>query len=192
MRLENTFEVPAPPERAWELLMDVPRVIPCMPGAALTETVDDATWKATIAVKLGPMSFMFAADVKRGEADRDAGHARLDVVAREQRGRGSGQAAITSSLEPTEAGTRVTIVTDLTMAGAVAQYGRGLVQPVSAQLIDSFAGCLRESIMAEQPAVPAPAEPVSGLRLALAALGTWLRHLGRRTSSSDQRQGGSG
>ena len=192
MRLENTFEVPAPPERAWELLMDVPRVIPCMPGAALTETVDDATWKATIAVKLGPMSFQFAADVKRGETDRDAGAARLDVVAREQRGRGSGQAVITSSLEPTGGGTRVTIVTDLTMAGAVAQYGRGLVQPVSAQMIDSFAACLRESIMAEEPAPPAPAKPVSGLRLTIAAFGTWLRHLGRRTPSSDQTQGGSG
>jgi uncharacterized protein len=192
MRLENTFEVPAPPERAWELLMDVPRVIPCMPGAALTETVDDATWKATIAVKLGPMSFLFAADVKRGAADRDAGHARLDVVAREQRGRGSGQAAITSSLEPTNAGTRVTIVTDLTMAGAVAQYGRGLIQPVSAQLVDRFAACLRESIVADEPVSPAPARPVSGLRLVLAAIGHWLRHPGRHTSTGNHPQGGSG
>src|SRR5205823_6210286 len=123
MRLENTFDVPAPPERAWELLMDVPRVIPCMPGAELTETVDDATWKATLAVKLGPMSFLFASDVRRGEADRDAWRARLDVVARELRGRGSGQAAITSTLTPSDEGTQVTIVTDLTMAGAVAQYG---------------------------------------------------------------------
>ena len=53
MRIENSFRVSAPPEQAWDLLMDVPRVIPCMPGAELTETVDDSTWKAKVGVKLG-------------------------------------------------------------------------------------------------------------------------------------------
>src|SRR5947209_11522868 len=193
MRLENTFDVPAPPERAWDVLMDVPRVIPCMPGAELTETVDDSTWKATVAVKLGPMSFLFASDVSRGETDRDAWRARLDVVARELRGRGSGQAAITSTLAPSDQGTQVTIVTDLTMAGAVAQYGRGLIQPVSAQLVNSFAACLRESILAgePQPAATAPAKPVSGLRLMLTAIGHWLRHPGRPTTTGDHPEGGS-
>jgi carbon monoxide dehydrogenase subunit G len=192
MRLENTFDVPAPPERAWDLLMDVPRVIPCMPGAELTETVDDSTWKATVAVKLGPMAFLFASDIRRGEADREHWLARLDIVARELRGRGSGQATITSSLTPSDAGTRVTIVTELTMAGAVAQYGRGLIQPVSAQLVDRFAACLRESIVADEPVSPAPARPVSGLRLVLAAIGHWLRHPGRHTSTGNHPQGGSG
>jgi carbon monoxide dehydrogenase subunit G len=192
VRLENTFDVPAPPERAWELLMDVPRVIPCMPGAELTETIDEVTWKATISMKLGPMSFLFAADVRRTEADRDAWRATLDIVARELRGRGSGQATVTSSLQQTDDGTRVTIVTDLTMVGAVAQYGRGLVQPVSAQLVTSFAGCLRESIVTEQPPVTAPARPVPGLRLTFAALLAWLRgRIGRRHRSANHPQGGS-
>jgi carbon monoxide dehydrogenase subunit G len=191
MRLENTFDVPAPPERAWELLMDVPRIVPCMPGAQLVETVDDSTWKATIAVKLGPMSFQFASDVRRGDTDRSGWRAQLDVAAREVRGRGSGNAEITSTLAPTDEGTRVTIVTELTMAGAVAQYGRGLVQPVSAQLVDSFAACLRETMLADRPAPQAPARPVSGLRLAFAALAHWLRHIGRRTPPGDQPRGGS-
>jgi carbon monoxide dehydrogenase subunit G len=192
MRLENTFDVPAPPERAWELLMDVPRVIPCMPGAELTETIDEATWKATISVKLGPMSFLFASDVRRTEADRDAWRATLDIVARELRGRGSGQATVTSSLQQTDEGTRVTIVTELTMVGAVAQYGRGLVQPVSAQMVTSFAGCLRESIVTEHPTVTAPARPVPGLRLTLAALLDWLRsRIDRRPPSANHPQGGS-
>ena len=171
--------------------MDVPRIVPCMPGAELTEAVDDQTWKATIAVKLGPMSFLFDADIRRTGADRDTWRAVLDVDAREQRGRGSGQATITSTLEPTAEGTHVSIVTDLTMAGAVAQYGRGLVQPVSAQLVSSFAGCLRETIVATEPTPAAPAKPVSGLRLTAAALLSWLRHLGRRSSSTDRPQGGS-
>ena len=193
MRLENTFDVPAPPQRAWAVLMDVPTVIPCMPGAELVETVDDSTWKATISVKLGPMSFVFASDVRRTAADEAARTATLEIAAREVRGRGSGQATVTSSLQPTTEGTRVTTVTELTMAGAVAQYGRGLVQPVSAQLVASFAACLRESMLAEQAAPPPPARPVSGLRLGLAAFVHWLHGLlGRQPTSTNHPEGGSG
>ena len=59
MKLENSFQVSAPRQDAWELLMDVPRIIPCMPGAELTETVDDSNWKAQMSVKLGPISLAF-------------------------------------------------------------------------------------------------------------------------------------
>src|SRR5207248_10895637 len=69
VKIETSFDVPVPPERAWALLMDVPRVIPCMPGATLTETVDDANWKAAVKVKLGPISLAFDTTVKREEAD---------------------------------------------------------------------------------------------------------------------------
>ena len=65
MRLENSFDVPAQPEGAWALLNDVPRIVPCMPGAELTDVVDGNTWKATMHVKLGPISLQFATDVKR-------------------------------------------------------------------------------------------------------------------------------
>ena len=72
MKIENTFEVDAPVEEAWALLMDVPRVIPCMPGAELTETLDADRWKATMSVKLGPISLVFATDVTRETADEAA------------------------------------------------------------------------------------------------------------------------
>ena len=72
MRLENSFEVPAPPERAWALLNDVPRIVPCMPGAELTEVVGEDAWKATLHVKLGPIALQFATDVTREEADATA------------------------------------------------------------------------------------------------------------------------
>jgi carbon monoxide dehydrogenase subunit G len=177
VRLENSFEVPAPPEQAWDLLMDVPRVIPCMPGAELIETVDDSTWKAKMTVKLGPMSFAFATDVRREEADADAQRAKLSAQARELRGRGGGQATIQSTLTRLDGGTRVNIVTDMTLSGAVAQYGRGMVEDVAGQLVGRFADCLRtqlvpaaEEAAAAPAAAPAPAKPVAGLRLVLGAL----------------------
>ena len=184
MKLENSFEVPAPPEQAWALLMDVPSIIPCMPGAKLDETVDDSHWKATMAVKLGPISLSFITDVAREEEDESARRAKLSAKAREGRGRGNAQATIESTLTPQNGGTRVDIVTDLTLAGAVAQYGRGLVEDVSSQMVTRFADCLKKQLAANPEeaaaAVEAQSRPVSGLRLGLAALWRSLVRLFRR------------
>ena len=177
MKIENSFEVTASPEAAWDLLMDVPRVIPCMPGAELVETVDDSNWKARMRVKLGPISLTFLTDVKRDEVDEAARRVKLAANAREERGRGAASATIESSLAPAEAEgyTRVNTVTELTLTGPVAQYGRGLVQDVSSQLLRNFADCLESQLASssngEAPA-PAPVQkPVSGLSLGLSALG---------------------
>ena len=198
MRMENSFEVPAPPERAWELLMDVPRVVPCMPGAELTETVDDSTWKAKVGIKFGPISLSFATDVKRDEVDEAARRATLSARARELRGRGGGQATIQSTLVPVDGGTRVEIVTDLTLSGAVAQYGRGMVEDVSTQLIRRFAECLEGELspgpeeprgeLGEEPPPPrtprAPAgDPLAGLPLAVGALRRSVARLLRKLAS---------
>ena len=184
MRLENSFEVPAPPEQAWALLMDVPRIIPCMPGATLDEAVDDEHWKATMAVKLGPISLSFKTDVAREEADVAARRAKLSAKAREARGRGNASATIESSLTPQNGGTQVDIVTDLQLAGAVAQYGRGLVADVSSQLVGQFADCLKKQLAASPKeaaaAVEAQSRPVGGLRLGLAALWRSFARLFRR------------
>lgn len=180
MRLENSFEVPAPPHEAWQLMMDVPRVIPCMPGAELTETVDDSSWKARMNVKLGPISLSFDTDVRREEADEAARRARLSAQAREARGRGAAQATIESTLAPLDGGTRVEIVTDLALSGAVAQYGRGMIEDVSARLVTSFADCLKAQLVSApeeaRAAVAAQAKPVSGLRL---GIGAFVRAIGR-------------
>jgi uncharacterized protein len=181
VKLENSFDVPAPPEQAWALLMDVPRVIPCMPGATLDETVDDANWKATMAVKLGPISLSFKADVRREESDEGARRTRLSARAREARGRGNASATIESSLTPQNGGTKVDVVTDLQLTGPVAQYGRGLVQDVSSQLVTQFADCLKAQLTAEPDeaaaAIEAQARPVSGLRLGIGALWRSVRNL---------------
>lgn len=184
MRIESSFEVPVAPERAWDLLMDVPRVIPCMPGATLTETVDDSRWKAKMSVRLGPISLTFDTDVTREVADETTRRAVLSARAREARGRGAAQATIESTLAPLDGGTRVDVATDLTLTGAVAQYGRGIVADVSQQLVTSFAECLRAQLVAApeqaRAAVAAQAKPVGGLRLGLGAVWRRLTSVFRR------------
>jgi uncharacterized protein len=175
VRLENSFDVPASRRAAWELLTDVPRVVPCMPGAELKETVSDNHWKADMGVKLGPIALSFDTDVTQESVDEAAGTVTLNAKAREKRGRGGAQAAIQSSLTEIDGGTRVDIITDLTLSGAVAQYGRGIVQDVSQQLVGKFADCLRAQLAAETPAEAAAAvatasKPVSGLSLGLTAV----------------------
>jgi uncharacterized protein len=184
LKLQNSFEVAASPEEVWDLLMDVHRVIPCMPGAKLDEEIDEKTWKATMAVKLGPIALSFKTDVKREEADAAARKTRMSAKAREARGRGNAAATIDSSLTPHNGGTRVDIATDLTLAGAVAQYGRGLVQDVSSQLVGQFADCLERQLAGSEEeagaAVAAQSRPVSGLRLGLGAFWRRIRGLFHR------------
>jgi uncharacterized protein len=189
VKLENSFVVTAPPEEAWALLMDVPRVIPCMPGAELVETVDDSNWKARMRVKLGPISLSFLTDVSRDEVDEAGRRVTLGAKAREERGRGAASATIESWLGEADGRTTVTTVTDLSLTGPAAQFGRGLVQDVAGQLLTSFAECLEQQL-APAPetgaSAPAPAQPppVSGLRLGAGAvlnsLGRFFRRLTRR------------
>ena len=200
MRLENSFQVPGSAEAAWNLLVDVPRVIPCMPGAELTDVVGENAWKATMHVKLGPISLQFITDITREEVDEAAMRVVLAAKGREARGRGGAQAKIESSLTETEGATSVAIVTDLTLQGAVAQYGRGVVADVSAQLTKQFAECLAKQLEAEsQPmaeassngsptasAPAAPVKPIGGIGLALGALGRAFVGLFRRRSSSSE------
>ena len=186
MRLENSFHVAAPAERAWALLMDVPRVVPCMPGASLDETVDDSHWKATMQVKLGPIGLTFATDVERTEADEEERRVKLVANARETRNRGRATAGIESALAPEDGGTRVDIVTDLTLSGAVAQYGRGMIEDISSRMVTSFAECLQaqlgESTEEAEAAVAAQSKPISGLSLFFGSLWRRIARLfGRRS-----------
>jgi carbon monoxide dehydrogenase subunit G len=177
VRIENAFEVPARPETAWALLTDVPRVLPCMPGAELERAMSETTWQVLLHVKLGPISLQFRSTVEQTEADRDNRRVTLSVDAREVRGRGAAQATITSSLAEADGGTRVSLVTDLSLRGAVAQYGRPVVGSVAEELTDQFARCISSLLERDEPALPAPVAPIGGLRL---VLGTLWRRLLRR------------
>jgi uncharacterized protein len=179
VRIENSFDVPASREAAWDLLLDVPRIIPCMPGAKLDEVVADDEWKATMQVKLGPIALTFATDVRREEVDEAGQRVKLAANAREVRNRGNARATIESSLTGNGDGTHVDIVTELALTGAVAQYGRGMIEDISSQLVARFAECI-QSHLVESPEeaeefVAAQQEPVGGLALFFGALARALR-----------------
>ena len=181
MRIENTFDVQAPPDTAWALLTDVPRVVPCMPGAELERAVDESTWEILQRVKLGPISLEFRSEVKQQELSQVERRAVLSVKAKEVRGRGGADATIQSSLEPVEGGTRVTLVTELSLRGAVAQYGRPVVGSVAEELTKQFAACLASMLETEAPsalALPTETAPIGGMRLLVVSL--W-RRLFRRS-----------
>ena len=174
MQIENGFEVETSRDVAWALLTDIPRVVPCMPGAKLERVVDDHTWEVLQTVKLGPISLQFRSEVKQEQLAEAEGFAVLAVRAKELRGKGGAEATIRSSLSPTATGTRVDLVTELELRGVVAQYGRPVVGSVAEELTKQFAACLASMLAEERPAErPAEAKPVGGLRLLLRSL--WRR-----------------
>jgi carbon monoxide dehydrogenase subunit G len=169
MRIENSFEVARPTAEVWSVLLDVPAVVPCMPGAELLEVVDDRTWKGRVTVRLGPVSLAYAGTVVLEELDETAHRAELMATGTETRGKGMARARVVSSLKGTaEGGTRVVIVTDLSLSGAVAQMGRGMIADVSARLTDQFARCLKARLV--DGSTGGTASPVGGVRLGLWAL----------------------
>jgi carbon monoxide dehydrogenase subunit G len=179
MQIETSFAVPAPIDRAWAILTDVPRIVPCMPGAALTEVIDAQTFRGTAGVKIGPMQLSFAGEAKIEEQDAATHRVRVAARANDTKGRGGAQAKLAFVLVPDGAGTRVDITTDLQLNGAVAQYGRGvgLIKEIANQLVGQFAANLKAQI--DQPSVavsdaPAPAvaapKPISGIKLLIASL----------------------
>jgi len=171
MRIENGFDVQASQQAAWALLTDVPRVVPCMPGAKLERTVDDHTWEVLQTVKLGPISLQFRSEVRQEQLAEAEGVAVLTVKAKEVKGKGGADATIRSTLRPTDTGTRVDLVTELELRGAVAQYGRPVLGSVAEELTRQFAACLASMLAQEgQAEQPPEAKPVGGLRLLLRSL----------------------
>jgi carbon monoxide dehydrogenase subunit G len=192
--IENEFTSPAPIDHLWAHLLDVERVAPCMPGAELTETIDDRNWKGKVLMKLGPVSLSFAGSVSMDERD-DSGHrVVLHAKGMEQKGKGAANAVVTSWLEPGDGVTTVKMQADITLTGAVAQLSRGLLPDISKKLTQQFADCLQAS-MATSEAVdaagdggnpaPAGANPVAAPPRAQAIggfrLGAWalVRAVGR-------------
>src|SRR5437868_4349883 len=145
MLINNGFEVPLPPAQAWKVLMDIPRIAPCMPGAQLTDVVDENTYNGKVSVRLGPVALTFAGTVKFSEKDEAAHRARVTAQGKDSKGRGGAHATVDFHIESVPAGSRVLVKTDLNLSGAVAQYGRasGMIQDVAQQLIGQFAISLK-------------------------------------------------
>jgi uncharacterized protein len=155
--IEESFTVHTPVDRLWAFIQDVERIAPCMPGAELTDVVDDRTWKGKVHVKFGPVQMTFGGTVVMEERDDATHRAKLSAKGSEQRGKGVANAKVESWLEPAgDDGTTVHIRSDITITGAAAQMSRGLLPEVSKLLTKQFAACL-ESKLNEETAVAAPA-----------------------------------
>lgn len=198
MEIRNSFDVPLQPDDAWKVLMDVPRIVPCMPGAELIDTIDERSYRGKVSVKLGPVALAFTGNATFEEIDDVAKTARLKAQGADTKGRGRAEAAVRFHLEPIPEGSRVNVVTDVVLSGSVAQYGRGagLIQSVASQLIGQFADCLRTMLAQENivspagsPSNEAPAsmpaasqtriqqKPISGFSLILSAIWASIRGL---------------
>jgi carbon monoxide dehydrogenase subunit G len=156
MDLTNEFTVGLPIDRAWALLTDIERIAPCMPGAQLTG-VDGDTYTGLVKIKLGPVTAQYAGTAVFERKD-DAAHVGvLRASGRDSHGQGNASALITASLEAAGDETKVSVHTDLTITGKVAQFGRGVILEVSAKLLGQFVQCLESSLTGEITAPEAAA-----------------------------------
>jgi carbon monoxide dehydrogenase subunit G len=142
MEFSNSFTVPAHVDAVWELLLDVERVVPCMPGAELIERKDDDTYAGKVNIKVGPIAMSFKGEATFEEIDQPNRTIKLKASGKEARGRGGAQASVLSQLEELDSGTQVNITTTLQLSGTVAQFGRGMVADISTKLVSQFADCL--------------------------------------------------
>ncbi|MGB8651292.1 MAG: SRPBCC family protein, partial [Mycobacteriales bacterium] len=161
MKLENRFTVPVPRAQALEVLLDVERVAPCMPGATLTSRDGDA-FTGTVKVKVGPINLTYGGKASFRSVDEAAGVVVIEASGKETRGTGTAKALVTCRLVESGGTTEVEVDTDLSITGKPAQFGRGVLADVSGKLVDQFAACLAEEILAGTPTAAAPAAQPAG------------------------------
>jgi carbon monoxide dehydrogenase subunit G len=189
MKFDNTFALPLPVDPAWVLLLDVPRIAPCMPGAELVEIESNRSFRGKVSVRLGPVALAFNGRAVIESVDKDNHKARIKAQGADTKGRGGASAVVDFEVRPTAQGSEVVINTDLTLSGSVAQYGRGagVIREVAAQLTREFAQTLQKQLSAEStpmagtgsaPPASAAQEPraISGLSLLFRALLAMLRN----------------
>jgi hypothetical protein len=188
MKIENTFRVDLPVGQAWATLLDIPGVVSCMPGAELLGVDDERSYRGQVKVKLGPVAVAFKGRAQLAEVDEAQYRVKAKASGTEEKGRGSAQAEVSFRLAPDGAGTRVDVETNLSLAGAVAQYGRaqGVIADVAQVMVDQFARNLGQRIAASgaQPSAAGPsatrASPVAPAIPVLSLMGALLRRwLGR-------------
>jgi uncharacterized protein len=157
LRFEQSFTVKAPADRVWAYLTDPYRVVTALPGAAVTEKVDEATYNGTITVKVGPVSARYRGTARFEKLDAAARAVEVAASGQDLSGRGGADMRMSSSLSERAPGeTEVSVVSEVSVTGILAQFGRGMIQDVSDQMFDRFTTAVREAL--ERPAVPGPAD----------------------------------
>lgn len=196
MELKDTFTVEVPPQRLWEVLTDVERVAPCVPGFTLEE-VDEPEYRGQMKVKVGAIVMRYDATIVFAERDDEARRAVLKVSGKERRGPGSVDATVTATLSGDEQRTTAEMATDVQVTGRIAQFGRGIIADVSSRLTERFVASLDRQLLGpdERPttangsggpageesaevAEPAPAAAAEPLDLAAVSVVPVLKRLG--------------
>jgi uncharacterized protein len=204
MQLENSFTVGAPPQRVFAYLLDVNKIVGCVPGAELSEIVDPTTFKGKVKIKVGPITVAYSGIARIADRD-DANHAAtLEAEGRETTGPGSARAKARMTVVAEGSGSVVKIVTDYNVAGRVAQFGRGVMEDVSRRIVNDMAACIKANVEAAEPTAggggdeggtgpgPGPSvssaapmqtsRPINAFGLLFSVL--WARLTGRKDASS--------
>jgi hypothetical protein len=184
MLISNDFEVAQPVEKVWQFFDDIPQVAACLPGTELTSDLGDDSYEGTVAVRMGPVKLQFAGTAKITERDQAGHRIVVDASGAEVRGRGQASMVVTATLAQAGRGTKVGVTQDLQLAGAAAQYGRGMISDVTSVLMRDFSMNLARRIEAADrglsPDQVTAARPASGFAIGLRAARMALTRVFRR------------
>src|SRR6202140_3445776 len=156
MQIENSFAVKAPPDRVYEFLLDVNNVVSCVPGAELSEVVDPNTFKGKVKIKVGPVTVSYNGTARITSRDAESRTATLEAEGRETPGSGTAQATTVMAVAADGESSKVTLPTDFTGGGRVAQFGRGIMEDVSRHLVGQAAECIQSKLEGPAPGPPPP------------------------------------
>lgn len=189
MHFEHSFPVATTPEKAYAFLLDVPKVASCVPGAELTEDLGDGQYRGRIKVKVGAITASFNGTATIVERDEAARRATLRGQGRETAGSGSATLNASLVVDPSPEGARVSISTDLAITGRFAQFGRGIMEDVSARMVDQMARSIKERVEQGEgvESAPAAAPPLRATSLIAAVLLGYLRRLRSRLLRRNRR-----
>ena len=191
IKLRESFQVRVPPARVWRFLIDPAQVVRCLPGAELTETVDERNYRGRVKVKVGPISTAYDGTARLTEVDDDARRMQMIGEGREIGAAGSAKMTMIGTVTAhSEGGSQIDVDATIDIAGRVMQFGGGLIESVSRQLFRQFADAVRQTLEQEQaaavvavtaevatPAVPPAQRELRILPLLLRALADWVRRL---------------
>ena len=159
MKLEQSFTVAAPVEQVWDMLVDVERVAPCLPGAEITGQGPDGSYEGNFTVKLGPTTASYRGSLRMDSLDEASRTATMHAKGTDKRGQGGANATIVSTMRQEGEETVVDVVTDFTITGRLARFGRGgMIEDISKRMMRDFSQCLQASMASEPAQAPAAAE----------------------------------
>ena len=160
-QIKKEFHVPAPIEQVWKSLADPEDVVTCVPGASITEKIDDANYKGAVVTKFGPIKASYAGDIEIVELDEANHQMTLKGRGLDSKGKGSADMLMVGKLAEKDGGTQVDFSMDITIIGMLAQFGSRLINDVSDQLLNQFVDNFRNKLAVAAPAASASSEPVT-------------------------------